>query len=303
MFDIATVGHFSIDFIVLPGETRPKRRLGGPPVYTSLSAKMLGATVSVVSKVGWDFPKRYLEWLRRRGIDLLGLKVDHHSQSTSFQIKYYLSGERDMILRSKGPPIYLEDLQGVEAKALHISPIANEVSIDSVRKMVGKDSLISLDPQGLLRHFDSCGRVTLHKLDDLSFLSSVGILKASENELKILLGVENALKALRKARDLGVKIAIATIGGRGAFISLNDKIFNIPAAKPRRIVDPTGAGDVFIGAFLAEYLRGEDALWCACVGSSAASFVIEEVGPKGFRGMREVHRRATQIYSRIVKVE
>ncbi|MEM2557553.1 MAG: PfkB family carbohydrate kinase, partial [Candidatus Bathyarchaeia archaeon] len=105
-------------------------------------------------------------------------------------------------------------------------------------------------------------------------------------------------EALRKIRGYGVEIAIATMGWKGSFISFNNKIFHVPAAKPRAIVDLTGAGDTFIGAFLAEYIKGKEPLWCACVGAAAASFLIERVGPRGFRGRRDVYRRAVDVYEK-----
>jgi sugar/nucleoside kinase (ribokinase family) len=58
MFDIITVGHFSIDFIQLPKICVPKPTLGGPPTYVSIAAKNLNARVSVISNVGEDFPPR-----------------------------------------------------------------------------------------------------------------------------------------------------------------------------------------------------------------------------------------------------
>lgn len=302
MFDLVTIGHFSIDLILPLGARKPRRRLGGPPTYTSVSARRLGVTVSVVSRVGRDFPEAYLRWLVKEGVDLSCLKIDETYGTTSFLIKYRVGGERDMFLRSRAPPISAEDMAGLEARAVHISPIANEVSITIVEKIANMAPVVTLDPQGLLRGFDSDGRVFLRGISDLTFLRHVDVLKASEGELKAMTGLSDVVKALEKIRGFGVKAAIATVGVSGAFISLNKGIFYIPAAPPRRFIDPTGAGDSFMGSFLTEYIRGEDALWCAALGSSAASYVVEEIGPKGFKGRRRVYERARWVYERIVKV-
>lgn len=302
MFDLVTVGHFSIDFILLPGEAKPKMRLGGPPTYTSLSAKKIGAEVSVVSNVGGDFPEKYLRWLRRQGVDLSRLRINKTSKTTSFLIVYYADSSRDMFLKNRAPPICVEDIEGLKAKALHISPIANEVSTTLIEEASNLAPTISLDPQGLLRRFDNNGKVLLQIIGDLSFLKHVEILKASVDELKTLTGLDNIFKSLRKAMDFGVKVAIATIGGGGAYISLGDRVFYVPAAQPKKIVDPTGAGDSFIGGFLAEYVRGADILWCASVGSSVASFAVEEVGPKGFKGRKRIYERAERVYEMVAEV-
>jgi len=80
-----------------------------------------------------------------------------------------------------------------------------------------------------------------------------------------------------------------TKGARGATISFEGELHNIPPCRPRRIRDPTGAGDAFIGAFLAEYVRGKDPEWCTCVGCAASSFVVEEIGPVLFGGKEETY--------------
>ncbi|MEM3715915.1 MAG: PfkB family carbohydrate kinase [Candidatus Bathyarchaeia archaeon] len=299
MFDLVTIGHFAIDLIVPSGEVKPRRRLGGPPTYVSLSASKLGLSVSVVSRVGGDFPAKYVEWLRKRGVDLSGLKICGDSKTTSFLIKYYPDGSREMFLKGRAPPILVEDLpQSLKAKAIHISPIAGEISADLIVVSSNIASIVSLDPQGLLRHFDSDGRVSLRGVNSLGFLSHVKIFKSSEREIKVLTRVDDVIRALRRVRAHGVEVAIATMGDKGALISFGDKIFSMPAARPKAIMDPTGAGDAFIGAFLSEYIDGEDPLWCASVGAAAASFLIEKVGPRGFRGRRDVYRRAMEVYDK-----
>ena len=65
--------------------------------------------------------------------------------------------------------------------------------------------------------------------------------------------------------------------------------------------DPTGAGDAFIGAFLAEYVSGKDPEWCSCVGSAASSFVVEGIGPAEFGEKEETYLRARQIYGKELK--
>ncbi|MBS7625127.1 MAG: PfkB family carbohydrate kinase [Candidatus Bathyarchaeia archaeon] len=303
MFDIVTIGHFAIDFIVPPGGEKPKKRLGGPPTYVSLSALKLGSSTSIISRVGGDFPARYIEWLRSMGVDLSGLKIDRGSKTTSFLIKYYPNGGRDMLLRGRASPISVDDIpQSLKTRAIHISPIAGEISDEVIKASSTITPVVSLDPQGLLRQFSSDGRVSLKRVNRLDFLGHVKIFKSSEREIRVLTGVDNVVEALKMVRDRGVDIAMATMGDRGALISFNNKVFSVPAAKPKIVVDPTGAGDAFIGAFLSEYIGGGEPLWCACVGAAAASFLVEKIGPRGFRGKRDVYRRAIETYNGTVRL-
>jgi len=114
-------------------------------------------------------------------------------------------------------------------------------------------------------------------------------------------GLKNPRLAMKRVHDLGVKMVVVTKGVKGAVLLSEDTFYYVPACKSRRVLDPTGAGDAYIGAFLAECVRGEEPLWCACVGAAMASFVVEGVGPAVFGGSRETHARAREIYEKGIK--
>jgi len=107
--------------------------------------------------------------------------------------------------------------------------------------------------------------------------------------------------AIKAVHDCGVETVIVTLGMKGALLSLEETVYKIPAYKPDKIVDPTGAGDVFIGGFLVEYMRGETLLWCACVGSAVASLVVEAAGPTHMGNKTEIYRRARMLYEKEIK--
>ena len=67
------------------------------------------------------------------------------------------------------------------------------------------------------------------------------------------------------------------------------------------LVDPTGAGDVFMGGFLTEYLREKESVWCSCVGSAAASLVVEGIGPTYFGSKEKIYQRAKVLYEKELK--
>ena len=297
MFDLVTVGHFAIDFIKSPIRPAPKPELGGPPTYVSLAAAHLGAKVSVISKVGEDFPTRYEVWLRRRGIDLSGLKKIEGALTTSFVLDYSEQGERQLILKSRAPTIEAEDVpDSLEAKAIHIAPIANEVSYEATIKLRGLADIVSLDPQGFLRRFDANGNMHLEGMENPQVLRKTDIFKASRGEIEALTGKHDLLQAAEKVSRYGARIVVVTKGGEGTLLYDGGRVYEVPVAKPKVVVDTTGAGDVFIGAFLAEYSRGKEALWCACVGSASASFAVEKFGPRGLGNRKKVYERAAKVY-------
>ncbi|MDH5460377.1 MAG: PfkB family carbohydrate kinase [Candidatus Bathyarchaeota archaeon] len=303
MFDVVSVGHFTIDSIFLPDRHMPLVVLGGSAAYVSFAARRLDATVSVISKVGDDFPKAYMWWLGQEGIDLSGVVKVENAQTTGFELKYTNNlSNRNLRLKSRAPSITVDDLpKSLKAKAIHFAPIAGEVTDEVAEKLRSCTEWLSLDPQGLVRKFDAKGNVTSGSLADKRILQLVDIYKSSSNEIKAATGLSRLDSAIKAIHDHGVKTVIVTLGMKGAVLSVEETIYNIPAYKSEKFVDPTGAGDVFIGGFLAEYIRGESLLWCVCVGSAAASLVVEAVGPTFFGDKAEIYRRASVLYEKEIK--
>jgi sugar/nucleoside kinase (ribokinase family) len=301
MFDLVTVGHFAIDQIFLPKIATPKSTLGGSPTYVSLAARKLGAKVSVISKVGEDFPSEYVEWLKANGVDLSGLKHIRDASTTRFLLKYEKQ-RRQLQLKSQAPLIYPKDVSNsLQAKAIHVTPIANELSQDVIDKLRGLTTILSLDSQGFVRKSDGQGNVRLGEWENPQVLRQIDMYKSSLDEIKAVTGLSDFRRAVQKIREYGVKIIVVTKGMKGATLFFDEEFYEIPACESKVVQDVTGAGDVFIGAFLAEYVQGKDPVWCACVGSAAASFIVEGLGPAVFGEKEETYKRATRIYEKGLK--
>jgi sugar/nucleoside kinase (ribokinase family) len=301
--DVAVVGHFAIDTIRLLSRSSPFVVLGGSVTYVSLVAKRLDAVVSVISKVGGDFPEAYMWLLREEGIDVSSVTKVASEQTTRFELGYSKDlANRTLKLGSKAPRINVSDLpRSLQAKAVHVAPIAGEISYKVVKKLKGCAEVLSLDPQGLLRSIDKMGNVTSRSRVDKRLFSLINIYKSSLDEITALTGQSDLNSAINAVHDFGVKTVIVTLGAEGAVLSVEKTLYNIPACNSRVLVDPTGAGDVFIGGFLTEYIRQKDALWCACVGSAAASLVVEGIGPTFFGEKEEIYQRARDIYEKEIK--
>ncbi|MDI6805620.1 MAG: PfkB family carbohydrate kinase [Candidatus Bathyarchaeia archaeon] len=303
MSDVAVVGHFAIDSILLPDKQMPYIILGGSAAYASLAIRRLNVKASVFSKVGGDFPEAYLWWLKEEGIDLNGVIRVKDAQTTRFELKYdYGFLNRTLRLKSKAPSMTVEDLpKSMKRKVIHISPIAGEITYEVAEKLRSCADVLSIDPQGLVRSFDAEGYVTYSPLLDKHILELANIYKSSLEEIKAATGLSDLNSAVKAVHDYGVETVIVTLGAKGALLSIEGTKYNIPAYPCKKIVDPTGAGDAFIGGFLAEYVRVEDSLWCAYVGSAVASFIVEAVGPTFMEGEFEIHQRARLLYEKEIK--
>jgi sugar/nucleoside kinase (ribokinase family) len=303
VFDLVTVGHFTIDSIILPERQMPFVVLGGPAAYVSLAAKRLDTRVSVVSKVGSDFPEAYRWWLEQEGIDISGIIQDKDAQTTRFELRYSdPQSERVLLLKCKAPPISPDDIPAsLKADAIHLAPVTDETAYELAERARSHADVLSLDPQGLLRSFDEAGNVLFKPLADKRILNLIDIYRSSANEIEAVTGLSDIASAIEAVHGLGVKIVIVTLGSEGSMVSVGDTTYKVPAYKPEKVVDPTGAGDAFMGGFLAEYVYGENYLRCACVGSALASLVVEGIGPTNFGDKTEIYRRARLLYEKEIK--
>jgi sugar/nucleoside kinase (ribokinase family) len=303
-FDVTVVGHFAIDSIRLPNRSAPFVALGGSATYVSFVTKRLEGTVSVISKVGKDFPEAYMWLLREEGIDVSNVVKLEKAKTTRFDLDYSKDlSERVLKLESNVGPISLSNLpKSLQAKAVHVAPIAGEVSYEVVKRLKGCAEVVSIDPQGLLRRFDKrTGKVSSTYSFDKRLFSLVNIYKSSLDEITALTGKSDINESINAVHDFGVKTVIVTLGSQGAVLSVEKTVYNIPPCSSRAYVDPTGAGDAFMGGFLIEYIRQKDSFWCACVGAAAASLVIEGIGPTFFGEKEEIYERARSVYEKEIK--
>ena len=302
MLDFVTVGHITLDYI--KGGPRKKVRWvpGGPAVHTSLTASSLGARTYILSKVGTDFGTSRRKWLRQMGVRTRFLKV-RSTPTTRFEIRY-LKQRRSLKLVSKCGSIDQSDLpERLRIRSLHIGPVIGEVPEMVARLLASRSAVTSLDPQGYLRRIGRDGRVLRRSWLDRTLLRKVDVLRGSSDELRMMIGGMSSRNALLKLKRLGPSVCILTRGGHGSDLLCDEGLLQIPAFKPEIIVDPTGAGDSFSGAFLKEYSASKEPIWSACVGTAAASIKVETSGPCFIRDRSRLIERANKVLSGVQTLE
>lgn len=107
----------------------------------------------------------------------------------------------------------------------------------------------------------------------------VDILFANESEILALYQVKTFDEALQRARATG-KIVALTRSAKGSVIVKGDEIHVVDAARVAKVVDTTGAGDLYAAGFLYGYTRGKPLAECARIGGVAAGEVISHVGAR-----------------------
>jgi sugar/nucleoside kinase (ribokinase family) len=118
---------------------------------------------------------------------------------------------------------------------------------------------------------------------------TVDLIFANEAELHALYqssDFEAAIRALRADID----VAVVTRSEKGCLIANPDGIEAVPAFPVERVFDTTGAGDLFAAGFLSGLARGADDRTCGRLGALAAAEVIQHLGARPERPLRDLAR-------------
>ena len=268
---IVVIGTVGIDDITT---TRASVRgvLGGSATYAALAARFFAPT-TMSSVVGRDFPAAHRDLLIARNIDLSCLETadgltfrwggryaeDMNVRETTFVELNVLSDFNPRVPdQTPGAYVFLGNTApDIQLRLLDQVQDPRFVLVDSM------DFWIEGDRNQVARVFERCDCVVLN-----------------HEEVQLFGGDVNVPRAVRQILELGPTYVVVKRGEFGAALVSNRGWFFAPAYPLDDVVDPTGAGDSFAGAFLgslaADRSTDESALRRAVVyGSVAASFTVE----------------------------
>jgi sugar/nucleoside kinase (ribokinase family) len=122
--------------------------------------------------------------------------------------------------------------------------------------------------------------VTRHKQDFYKLLNNdLDILIGNENEINELANKKNLLDSINQLKELN-KLIVITRSENGSMAVKNNEIINCNSTKVNKVLDLTGAGDLFAAGFLKEYLDNSEIKKCLETGSILASKVIQKIGAR-----------------------
>ena len=122
--------------------------------------------------------------------------------------------------------------------------------------------------------------VTRHKQDFYNLLKNdLNILIGNENEINELTGKENLLDSINQLKEFD-KLIVVTRSDKGSLAIKNNEVINCESVKIDKVLDLTGAGDLFAAGFLKEYLDKSDIKKCLTIGSIVASKIIQRIGAR-----------------------
>lgn len=278
MNKLLIVGTVAFDAIETPfGKT--DKILGGAATYIGLSASFFNVQSAIVSVVGDDFPKEYLDLLTDRNIDISGVEVVKGGKTFFWSGLYHNDlNSRDTLVTELNvladfQPKVPQDYKNADIVMLgNLHPLVQSSVLD---QMETKPKLVVLDT---MNFWMDCALPEL-----LAIIKRVDVITINDEEARQLSGEYSLVKAAAKIHEMGPKYVVIKKGEHGALLFHGEEIFFAPALPLEEVFDPTGAGDTFAGGFSGFIAQSEnvsfDNMKNAIIhGSNLASFSVEKFG-------------------------
>ncbi len=270
---VLVVGSVALDSVKTTKEEH-HRLLGGSASYASVAASFFAPT-RMVGIVGEDFPPEYISLLESRGVDLAGLqRVSGKTFAWSGEYELDMNRRKTLSVELNVFEQFRPDLPAAW-KTTPIILLANIAPVLQLHVLDQLDSpkFVVADTMDLWIH--------TAKDDLLALLKRVDLLVLNDSEAKELTGRDNLIQAGREMLRLGPKYVAIKKGEHGCLLFGEDLLFAAPAYPVEGVVDPTGAGDCFIGGFVGSLAATGQTDFSALkravlYGTATASFDVED---------------------------
>jgi len=278
MGKVIVVGTLAFDTIETP-YGKVNRVIGGSAPFASLAAKTKNVECAVVSIVGNDFPKSYLDLLISKGIDISEVQIEKDGKS------FFWSGK------------YHDNMNKRDTLETQVNVLAN-FDPKIPKNYTNLDILVlgNLDPKvqlSVISQFEKRPKFTMldtmnfwmdNTLDNLlKIISKVDLICINDEEVIQLSGCKDYKNGIKKILTMGPKYLIMKKGEYGSTLYSDNLEFFCPSFKVKKVIDPTGAGDSFAGAFAGHLAESKnytfESISSALIYANAvASFCVEKFG-------------------------
>ncbi|MGP1395545.1 MAG: PfkB family carbohydrate kinase [Inquilinaceae bacterium] len=272
-----------------------KKSLGGPAANVAVMAAGLGGRCALncelITALGPDPDSEWaLSELAERGVRAVTIHPYRAGRLSRCIVLVDETGARTII--NEPFELALDDLtryvgrfSAGEAHCLHIEGY----QVPAVVGLLG-----AMDPRGILTSVHATGLpAAWHSQDGLSRLldhfdvvflnrdSAAAMLGGGLGSAEVVVGMEREFRRLAPLRR--ARLMVVTLGAEGAFICPSACAAEHIPANPVTVVDTTGAGDTFVGCFLAAWLNGDDPIAAGRLATAAGSLAVAVEGAQGAR--------------------
>jgi 2-dehydro-3-deoxygluconokinase len=286
MVDIVSIGEPLFELNQARGESVFRPGYGGDSSNAAIAAARQGASVAYVTAVGADqFGDDFMALWKAEGVDTSAVKRSPVAHTGLYFITHGPTGHVFSYMRagSAASRITPEDMPLAAiraAKVVHASGISQAVSssaadavFHALRAAREAKVLVSYDTNLRLRLWPlDRARAVIHAAAGLT-----DILRPSIDDARQLTGLDDPDRIADFYLDLGPSIVAITLGDSGALVATRERRERL-TPRAAKLVDATGAGDMFTGAFLSEYLRTGDPFTAGRYANVAAALSTEGYG-------------------------
>jgi adenosine kinase len=260
-----------------------KEKFGGTAGNIAYALTLMGERPLIAAAIGHDYQK-YFAWLSKNGIDTECIKVIEDEFTAG---AFITTDKAD------------NQITGFNPGAMKYSSSLDFDRFDP------RETIVIISPgnlEDMATYPEACKRRGIAYLFDpgqslpmwdakdlIRSIEGCRLLIANDYELDLIMDKTK----LTKKKLLGLaKTIITTLGEKGSLVSLQEGDIGIPAAKAKKVEDPTGAGDSYRGGLISGLVHGRDIVQCAKMGSVCASFAVESYGTQEYRfTLEEFNRR------------
>ena len=269
MYDVVALGELLIDFapqtVSETGYPVLAAQPGGAPGNFLAALNRYGCSTAMIGKVGDDmFGRLLIGTLQSAGIDTRGVVLDPRIFTTLAFVSLDESGNRDFsFARKPGADTCLtreevrQDLL-TQARVFHFGTLSltDEPAASATRFAIAQarscGALISLDPnlrKPLWRSEEEAKSAIEWSL------RQADIVKISDEEIDFLWGLSPEAGAQKLLEEYGVSLVYATLGPKGCHGATKKHQVTVASPAGIHVVDTTGAGDIFGGSAMSQFLR------------------------------------------------
>ena len=283
MKDVVALGELLIDFAPVStdaaGYPTVTAQPGGAPGNFLAALQKYGCSTAMIGKVGDDaFGRLLIGTVAEKGIDTKGIVCDPNVFTTLAFVTLDATGNREFsFARKPGADTCLtaDEVNTAlidEAKVFHFGTLSltGEPARSATQKAVAYAK-----EQGKLISFDPNLRKPLWPTEEAAKeqiewgLHQADIVKISDEEIEFLWGLSPEEGAQKLLKEYGVKLVYATLGPKGSHFANRNGCGEVASPTGLHVIDTTGAGDIFGGSAMSQFLR---------LGKAPEELTVEEMG-------------------------
>jgi sugar/nucleoside kinase (ribokinase family) len=271
--------HLIIDDLTLADGTLAHGRLGGAGTYAALGAALVSnMPVALTCGVGEDLASAHRAHLADWNIDTTAL-IERGPRTPRSHVVYRPDGTR-----SETPVHGIDHFATMEPEVRDVPSSWNDLggvyffATDDAHQWPQLLDLAGRRQAALMWEISagSCRREAFGRV--AARLRDVAMFSINLGEARSFFGDADPLGCLERLRGASPAVIVLRMGAAGSLVATSDTVLAVSAAQVASVVDPTGAGNCYTGAFMAAWCQGHNLPRSAALAAAAAARVLGHHG-------------------------